>query len=116
MAWYGRGVLKKLPGTSRIMSGFGSVKWSAFAKSAWGNYRALLEPATQEQVTFYEKESGKKYTRDSMYIHGGAKQQSAGCIDLATGDKDGMDIFGPLYSLWYVKNRIPIVLEVEYDD
>jgi hypothetical protein len=116
LAWYGRGVLKSLPGTSRIMSGFGSVKWSVFAKAAWGNYRALLKPKTEEQVTFYEKESGEKYKRDSMYIHGGAKQQSAGCIDLATGGKDGMDIFGPLYSLWYIKNNKPMKLKVEYAD
>jgi hypothetical protein len=116
LAWYGRGMLKKLPGTSRMMSGFGSVKWSVFAKSAWGNYRALLKPATEKQVTFYEKESGKKYKRGSMYIHGGAKQQSAGCIDLASNDGDGMEIFGPLYSLWYVKNKKPMTLKVKYDD
>lgn len=116
LAWYGRGMLKKLPGTSRIMSGFGSVKWSVFAKSAWGNYRVLLKPATEKQITFYEKESGEEYKRNSMYIHGGAKQQSAGCIDLATEDKDGMEIFGPLYSLWYINHQKPMFLKVEYDD
>lgn len=116
LAWYGRGALKGLPGTSRLMSGFGSVKWSVFAKSAWGNYRILLKPQTEEQITFYEKESGKKYKRTSMYIHGGAKQQSAGCIDLATGGEDGMDIFGPLYSLWYINHKKPMILEVKYDD
>ena len=79
----------------------GSVKKHGLRRGAWGDYHWDLTP-TKDTDTF-ERE------RFSFTIHGGAVPESAGCIDLTSGD-------GALRNYLQTLNQQSIFVVVKYPE
>ena len=101
---------KTWAGTARAIAGFiktlggtgpGVQFRSKFSSFAWGSYRAPLLPDNDTDT----------FGRDDMYLHGGSKVGSIGCIDVLNNDV----IIFAIIDEW--KNKNPggtITIEVAY--
>lgn len=100
--WVGA-ALKAIGRGQSYSSDWKNVDWSPMIQATWGNFRC-----STKMMSVYNPGG-----RSGIFVHGGYDQSSAGCIDLASNSVDNMNIFGPLYTLWYEANG-NINLKVDY--
>tara|TARA_R110002153_G_scaffold202008_1_gene355206 strand:+ start:2573 stop:3409 length:837 start_codon:yes stop_codon:yes gene_type:complete len=101
--WLGA-ALKALGRGKQYTTDWQNVKWSPMVKATWGNYRCKTKMISGDNPS----------NRSGIFVHGGVDQSSAGCIDLASSSVDNMNIFGPLYVLWYASHG-NIKLKADYN-
>ena len=99
--WLGT-ALKQLGYGKSYAAAWSKVDWSPMVKTTWGNFRCATRMENVDNPS----------NRSGIFVHGGTDQSSAGCIDLATDTVDNMNIFGPLYVMWYAAHgNIPMVVD-----